>query len=233
MTIRFLLLSLSVFHLFELFNSVPVNIHVKLDSYSESMSEYFDRHLHLYCQHDDVWLRGINQPHITLYLTDFLPVYLDQLTSIVRSLSTVSHRCPLPLNTAFVSGAYGMWSVDSSPCLQSMSDAIVNATHGLITPNQPIPDWVAQLPDSPQKAHKIDLVQKFGSPNVFDQFSPHVTLAYDSYDSDNLSGVLSRLNVRPLLGESVELALGKVGLYGTVLRGKDFDSFFLEPDQTL
>ena len=38
-------------------------------------------------------------------------------------------------------------------------------------------DWVEDLPE-PTKSEKEALIKSFGSPNVFTQFAPHVTVGY-------------------------------------------------------
>jgi hypothetical protein len=48
----------------------------------------------------------------------------------------------------------------------------------LATPNQTVPDWVQHLPE-PERSEKIAFIRVYGSPNVFSQFQPHVTLACD------------------------------------------------------
>ena len=48
-----------------------------------------------------------------------------------------------------------MWRVSKTPCLQGMSDAIVNATSQYISPNQPIPDWVYSIADPTLRQEKI------------------------------------------------------------------------------
>ena len=49
----------------------------------------------------------------------------------------------------------------------------------LAVPNQAVPDWVQHLPE-PERSEKIALIRQYGSPNVFSQFRPHVTIACDN-----------------------------------------------------
>ena len=50
--------------------------------------------------------------------------------------------------------------------MQLLSDKIVNATFKFVTLPQPIPKWVYSLPE-PERSEKIEMVEKYGSPNVF------------------------------------------------------------------
>lgn len=92
-------------------------------------------------------------------------------------------------------------------------------------PNQPIPDWVIALPE-PLRSEKIDMIKQYGSPNVFDQFNPHVTLAWDAIDT--MQPAFHRLNLQPRIVASEAVAIGSVGPHGTVIRGKNFAYFPLK-----
>eukprot|EP00698_Gefionella_okellyi_P025461 TRINITY_DN933_c0_g1_i2.p3 TRINITY_DN933_c0_g1~~TRINITY_DN933_c0_g1_i2.p3 ORF type:complete len:120 (-),score=28.59 TRINITY_DN933_c0_g1_i2:213-572(-) len=117
-----------------------------------------------------------------------------------------------------------MWNSSVPACLQFMSDALVNETFLFAVPNQPIPPWVLQLPE-PERSLKIAMIKRYGSPNVFSQFQPHVTLAYDDTASDSLNAAVESAHVVPVQFVPHVMALGSVGPYGTVLRGKDIAQF--------
>ena len=105
-----------------------------------------------------------------------------------------------------------------------MSDRIVNATHRFAVPNQPVPSWVNGLPE-PEKSEKIKAIQEYGSPNVFSQFAPHVTLAFDSAPADNLTAAFESLVVKDATCTPITVGLGSVGPHGTVLASKDLADF--------
>jgi hypothetical protein len=114
-----------------------------------------------------------------------------------------------------------MMNVTRTNCLQRWSDAVVNATHRLSMPDQPVPSWVNSLPE-PQRSRKIALVKKFGSPNVFDGFEPHVTLAW-SNDTAAVAAAVEALRTRwqsSAFSPDI-LALGSVGPHGTVLQQRN------------
>jgi hypothetical protein len=115
-----------------------------------------------------------------------------------------------------------MWDVNVIPCLQEMSNSMVAALYRFITPNQPIPDWVLQLPE-PMRSEKITLIKTYGSPNVFSQFQAHVTLAWD--DKENMGPAFNALNLQPKTFVPTQVGIGQVGPHGTVLRGKNVGSF--------
>ncbi len=128
-----------------------------------------------------------------------------------------------------------MWNVALSDCLQSLSDAVVEATFEFAEPNQPVPSWVKtsvvyfvillsernspkvySLPPA-QRDAKIAMVQKYGSPNVFSQFEPHLTIAYSTVD--NLTQIYASLPSMSFA--SSKAAISHVGPFGTVLKVKE------------
>ena len=87
----------------------------------------------------------------------------------------------------------------------------------LAVPNQTIPDWVQHLPE-PERSEKIDFIRQYGSPNVFSQFQPHVTLACDD-NATALSAAFAKKAPQILGGWLPEaVILGPTGPCGTVRR---------------
>lgn len=112
-----------------------------------------------------------------------------------------------------------MWDVHVTPCLQKWSDLLATQLSKYMVPDQPIPDWVQVLPE-PLRTEKINMIKEYGSPNVFDQFGPHVTLAWDAIDK--MEPAFQLLNIQPRIVPSHAVAVGSVGPHGTVQRGKNF-----------
>jgi len=180
-------------------------------------------------------------PHITLYLTSWNchqaraqtstppppPTCLEYIQLAIASVKpklSALGPCEIQLSAPYAIGSYAMLNVTNTPCLQRYSDLIVNTTFLFAAPNQTVPSWVYSLPE-PERSEKIHYVQQYGSPNVFTQFQPHVTLGWDS-NASHVQAAVTALNVSGLLpptmgfaGEVV--AMGSVGDYGTVLLGKD------------
>ncbi|GMI38834.1 hypothetical protein TeGR_g8206 [Tetraparma gracilis] len=121
------------------------------------------------------------------------------------------------------SGSYAMLSVALSPCLQLLSDSLVNATAQYVSAaaKDYIPSWIYDLPEAEQQL-KIDMIHAYGSPNVFSAFEPHVTLAVDSANTTELAAVVAanppgQEVVSPIL----DVGFGSVGPYGSVLQNQD------------
>ena len=209
--------------------STPVNIHIKLSSEGESIAKSIDTQLHAKLKYDDIFLNTINQPHITLYLTDF-GSNISELVQILETLSNNLIPCDIVLSNYSVNETYAFWQVENNKCLQLLSNSVVNATYKLASPNQPIPSWVYSLPE-PLRSEKINLIQLYGSPNVFKQFVPHVTIAYDENTTiDNLSAAIESLPSIGYTSFNRIMGLGDVGKHGSILRGKDYADFPLLGD---
>jgi len=205
-----------------------VNIHLKLDSTGEQLMLNVNEYISTHAPNNQINFFQKHQPHFTLYLTTFVNSSLPTLMKRLGSISSSFPPCSINMAKAVVIGEYGMWNSVTPACLQHMSDAVVNGTFDLAVPNQEVPSWVYDLP-SPQRELKIAYIQKYGSPNVFSQFEPHVTLAWDNVKSDNLTEVFRAMKLPAFAFESPVLGAGQVGDYGTVLRGQDFDDWMLVP----
>ena len=117
-----------------------------------------------------------------------------------------------------------MVSVPKTVALSQLSDQIVMAMNPYIQRPQVIPSWVYTLP-LVQRWRKIYLITKFGSPNVFDQYEPHVTVGYDE-----IAAPASRRDVLleqqqqqeaqrlPCRACITHVAISKVGMGGSVLQ---------------
>ena len=187
---------------------------------------------------NEVNLETIDKPHVTLCLTQFQcagrtpPVNDSACRTIIEdaifdaTYDLHQHEpCVTHTGDIFGMGNYAMLAVKTSPCLQFLSDRIVNATYRYAQPNQPVPPWVLQLPE-PQRSKKIRLVKKYGSPNCFSGFSPHITVGWGENTTLVADGVR---RARPGIAQldASAISVGRTGPHGTVLRGKDYASYNL------
>lgn len=181
---------------------------------------------------NEVDLNSTAMPHVTLYLTEWMcdpqehackdPVN-DALSGAVYGLAT--HTCSVEVGAPYAAGQFAMLNVTLTECIQFASDSIVNETFALAVPNQSVPSWVDSLPE-PERSEKIADVKKYGSPNVFDQFQPHVTIGWAS-NASAVEAAIAALTFEPVTFSADVVALGTTGDHGTVLRGQDLARFNL------
>ena len=170
-------------------------------------------------------------PHVTLFLSDFdvqgkdESLFLEEVTSVLQQVLTNHSQlwCQVSLpkrDGHLVAGPYSMYAVARDDCLQSLSDDVVRALNPYITRPQEIPPWVYTLPLL-QRWRKIYMISKYGSPNVFGEYEPHITVGYDEAAS-----VGSRTNVLEGIaspqfscqGLVTHVAIARVGVGGSALQ---------------
>jgi hypothetical protein len=216
---------------------VFVDIHIPVggDSYDAAIEA--NKFLNGKLGNSEIDFQKADTPHVTLYLTawtcpegDAKFACVSQIEDAVASTMYDLYipgkfgPCNIAVSAPYATGTYAMMNVtDTSGCLQRYSDLIVNATYHLSEPNQKAPSWVNTLPE-PERSEKIHDVKEYGSPNVFNQFQPHVSVAWSS-DASAVKAAVAELKTKKttFLGDIV--ALGSVGNHGTVLKDKDLAIF--------
>ena len=190
-----------------------------------------------------------HMPHVTLYLTNFdiddvingsnvingskLEPFLDSLENVSSAL----HKCNIQLASDYsVRGMYAMIGVNAHPledriaqgdaalieadCLRTASDALVGALSKYMRRPPNVPDWVNQLPE-PERTRKLELIHQHGSPNIFEEFVPHITVGYSPLSSSekrkDLMQELAKSAPRPCEGVVTVICAGLTGEGGSVL----------------
>ena len=143
--------------------------------------------------------------HVTLYLTNFddktMPAILDE----VKALS--AQQAPVPLTANGITVTSGNWvfvDTERSHELQRLADTVTMALAPLRDMNTPLPGWVSAYP-----LKKAAFV-RYGSPNVFQNFEPHMTLLA-AEQSAALAAVAEKMKAKPPYAEGKITAIG-VGL---------------------
>lgn len=160
--------------------AASINVYVRLDDPTliKSVTEF----------NNELKRRGIferygfepflsNYPmHATLYLAQYTDDQVGKVVEAARQLACRSH--PIKLETtglSLTSGNYVMLDINNdvtpkNPPLQQLSDEATLKLAVLRDYNAPIPDWAQTLPE------KRKAFERYGSPNVFFEFSPHLSL---------------------------------------------------------
>ena len=77
-----------------------------------------------------------------------------------------------------INGSYTMLLISNTPCLQRLSNTLLNALQVYIKHPVRVPTWVANLPE-PQRSAAIYRTRQYGSPNIMEAYVPHVSVGYD------------------------------------------------------
>lgn len=147
------------------------------------------------------------QIHCTLYMTNFPVPSQESVQRRVQGLAQAVRVFPI------VSGGVvktdGNWlfiDLEKNRNLQRLSDEVVNLLAGLRTADSEIPAWAKSIPE------KVEMIKKYGSPNVYSQFNPHLTLLART-DGAILDGFLSRNAGVPAVKDRVQGEVVAIG-YG-------------------
>lgn len=129
-----------------------------------------------------------NHPlHITLYLTDYRE---ENLPAIKKTIARLAKNIkPFLIQSDSIhlqNSAFVMLSLQNSPLLQQLSNKTVLSLYHLRDKHTAIPQWVKNNPDK-QRAFT-----HYGSPNTFDEFSPHLSLLAPINPTPRLTALLSQ-----------------------------------------
>ncbi|RMX00582.1 hypothetical protein EAW55_12540 [Legionella jordanis] len=146
--------------------------------------------------------------HITLYLTHYPQ----------RNLSVIMHDLPLiaaqnkkirlqSKDIEVSSSGYVLLSIRKNQELQKLSDHLVLKLMSLRDKKAPIPIWALQNPA------RVESFQHYGSPNVFRNFSPHLSLMVideqESYWHAQLNRLIQRFAVKKSIAvNTIATAIG-------------------------
>ena len=187
-------------------------------------------------------------PHVTLYLADFaledddaqaelnqtkVEAFTNAISSINFTEIIAGVNCPLSFandqsTSAYykINGAFTMLPIENTQCLQALSEKLVYTLQPYLRRPIIVPSWVASLPE-PARSAAIYRCRTWGSPNVFEEFEPHVTVGYDPISSyvahattkwrDDAMKQWNEAYVQVCIDEVQGIALGKTGVGGTVL----------------
>jgi len=154
------------------------------------------------------------QIHCTLYMSQFETSKINDIKAVVASLTKSLHS--FPIQTSGLSKTKENWlfiDLEKNSKLQEVADKIVNLLYPLRDINQTIPDWAKAYPK------KLELFEKYGSPNVFSELQPHLTLLAKG-DEGNLVKFLEKNKDRQffgrIMGNIVGLGVGEADIYGQV-----------------
>lgn len=143
--------------------------------------------------------------HVTLYLTQFDESAVPSILEKVEALTATQTSIPLTANGFTVTA--GNWvfvDAEVSHELQRLADTVTLALEPMRDNKAPLPGWVNAYPV------KKAAFERYGSPNVFQNFEPHMTLLA-AEQSEALKAVAEKMKLKPPFAKGSVTAIG-VGL---------------------
>ncbi|MCL9783593.1 2'-5' RNA ligase family protein [Vibrio sp. S4M6] len=125
-------------------------------------------------------------PHITLYLTEYPKDNLAAIKSKVAQLA--SQLKPFDITLGSIKQTKGNWlmlNVKNNQPLQHLADLVTVELAPLRATDPKLPSWVLDYPE------KLASFKRYGSPNVFTNFDPHITLLPRS-DAESLNRFMQK-----------------------------------------
>ena len=140
--------------------------------------------------------------HATLYLTDYPLTAIDDIKQRVERIA--QHQQPFVLTAHGFSVSPSNWAfidLNTSNDLQRLADEVTMALAPLRDSDSELPGWVKHYPN------KVAAFERYGSPNVFQNYDPHLTLLANEA-SPKLAEVAQRLQQQPPHADGEVIGIG-------------------------
>lgn len=163
-----------------------------------------------------------NHPvHLTLYLTSFQSKYIKDIESQLANLAKNTEPFYIE-TTGFSAGKSGfvMLDIKNSQSLQQLSNSVINNLAKYRDKDYPAPSWVKFYPS------KLASFEKYGSPNAFAEFNPHISILAanlqtdqerDSFDKD-FNEIIKDTKLEPISFRIKAIGFGEVDENGQVTK---------------
>ena len=111
------------------------------------------------------------QVHCTLYMTSYLPESLDKIKTEIASLSAGQRSFEVQTTGLMLTKNDWLFlNVEKNKNLKELCEKVVKAIYTMKAETIPVPEWLKEYPE------KLTSFKVYGSPNVFDDYEPHLTL---------------------------------------------------------
>lgn len=163
-----------------------------------------------------------NHPvHLTLYLTSFQSKYIKDINSQLANLAKNTEPFYIETN-GFSAGKSGfvMLDIKNSQSLQQLSNVVIKDLAKYRDKDYPAPSWIKFYPS------KLASFEKYGSPNAFAEFNPHISILAanlqtdqerDNFDKD-FNEIIKNTKLEPISFKIKAIGFGEVDENGQVTK---------------
>jgi hypothetical protein len=151
------------------------------------------------------------QTHCTLYMTQYPEGTKDSVLAKIAELA--SNTREFEINSTGLEITSGNWyfmNLERNRNLQTLSDNVVEMLAPLRAQSDFIPDWAKEFPT------KLEYIAKYGSPNVYSEFNPHLTFLAKSDEEK-----LQRFNKKHADSDFAKVIGGSVVAIGAGIADRD------------
>jgi 2'-5' RNA ligase len=165
------------------------------------------------------------QIHCTLYMTQYPIGSIEKVAEAVNEVAKNTREFEVKsTGLEITAGNWFFLNLDRNRNLQTFSDTVVEKLAEMRSPSNFVPDWAKDFPN------KVEYITKYGSPNVYAEFNPHLTLLAKS-DEEKLQRFMAKHAdssfTQPITGKVVAIGLGIADRNGQI--EKPFKIFPLQP----
>lgn len=163
-----------------IFANVNYNVFVTMDDIAtknvEDISKNLNKH-NIKTLYDEGY-----KIHVTLYLSEYKKEAFDKIKEVVDEISKTAKPIELEFyNIRKTSGNWLMLDAKKAYDIQSLADEVTARLLPIRATDAKVPDWAKNIPA------KAKSFITYGSPNVFSNFDPHITLLTPKKEEDILA----------------------------------------------
>ena len=194
----------SIFLMFciNVFSNVNYNVFVIMDNNAKENVENISKGLKE-AGIDSLYSKGY-AIHMTLYLTEYKPESLKKIKEVVNKIAKETK--PFDVNFYRLRKTGGNWfmlDAENNGIIQGLADEVTVRLNKYRATDAKVPDWAKSIPE------KVKSFNLYGSPNVFMNFDPHITLLTPE-DPAKIDTFTSKYNFKPFKAKVIGIGIAQV-----------------------
>ena len=185
-----------------IFSNVNYNVFVIMDNNAKENVENISKGLKE-AGIDSLYSKGY-AIHMTLYLTEYKPESLKKIKEVVNKIAKETK--PFDVNFYRLRKTGGNWfmlDAENNGIIQGLADEVTVRLNKYRATDAKVPDWAKSIPE------KVKSFNLYGSPNVFMNFDPHITLLTPE-DPAKIDTFTSKYNFEPLKAKVIGIRIAQV-----------------------
>ena len=185
-----------------IFSNVNYNVFVIMDNNAKENVENISKGLKE-AGIDSLYSKGY-AIHMTLYLTEYKPESLKKIKEVVNKIAKETK--PFDVNFYRLRKTGGNWfmlDAENNGIIQELADEVTVRLNKYRATDAKVPDWAKSIPE------KVKSFNLYGSPNVFMNFDPHITLLTPE-DPAKIDTFTSKYNFKPFKAKVIGIGIAQV-----------------------
>ena len=202
MKLKKIFFSIFLIFCFNIFSNVNYNVFVIMDNSAKQNVESISKGLKE-VGIDSLYSKGY-AIHMTLYLTEYKPEALKTIKETVNKIA--KNTKPFEVNFYRLRKTGGNWfmlDAENNAIIQGLADEMTVSLNKYRATDAKVPDWAKSIPE------KVKSFNLYGSPNVFMNFDPHITLLTPE-DSAKIDAFTAKYDFKPFKSKVIGIGIAQV-----------------------